>query len=110
MRYRKPAARIRFKVPFGPWPIPLLGILSCILLLINTSKGTAIRFFVWMGVGHVVYFSYSFRNSKTRQKHNRDITSGSNTRPGRDIFVIPDLAGKNSALEVDAEGTEITKL
>ena len=53
-----------FSVPFGPWLVPILGILLCILLLIGTTGGAAIRFGVWMGVGHIIYFSYGFWKSK----------------------------------------------
>ena len=56
-----------FKLPFGTWLIPTMGILLCILLLINTSKGTAIRFGIWMALGHIVYFSYGFWHSKSRE-------------------------------------------
>jgi amino acid transporter len=53
-----------FRVPFGPWLVPIVGILLCILLLINTTGGTAIRFAIWMAIGHIIYFSYGFWHSK----------------------------------------------
>lgn len=83
MRYRKTSVATFFKVPCGPWPIPVLGILSCILLLISTTKGTAIRFGIWMGVGHLVYFLFSYRHSHTRMQHNKDAPP--------DIYVIPEF-------------------
>jgi len=65
-----------FRVPLGPWLIPLVGILLCILLLTGTTKGTAIRFGIWMGIGHIVYFSYGFWHSKARlQKRQRSFIS-----------------------------------
>ncbi len=67
-----------FRVPFGPWLVPILGILLCILLLINTSKGTAIRFGIWMAIGHIIYFSYGFWHSKGRlERRERAGTSSS---------------------------------
>ena len=68
MRYKEKSVATFFKVPGGPWLIPVLGILSCVLLLINTTKGTAIRFGIWMAVGHLVYFFFSLRHSKIRRE------------------------------------------
>lgn len=110
MRYRKPAVSIRFKIPFGPWPIPLLGILCCILLLVNTTKGTAIRFVIWVGVGHLIYFFYSFRHSNAQRQYKRHSLRRPNARPRRDVFVVPNAREKISGLEVDAEDIEITRL
>ena len=110
MRYRKPAVSFRFKIPFGPWPIPLLGILCCILLMVNTTKGTAIRFVIWMGVGHLVYFFYSFRHSKAQRQYKRHLHSRLNARPPRNVFVVPNAPEKNSVSEVDAGDIEITRL
>ncbi len=66
MRYTHEDIPRSFQVPLGPWLIPFVGILLCILLLIGTTKGTAIRFGIWMGIGHIVYFSYGFWHSKAR--------------------------------------------
>ncbi len=66
MRYSHGDIPRSFRVPFGPWLIPILGILLCSLLLINTSKGTAIRFGIWLAIGHIVYFSYGFWHTRAR--------------------------------------------
>jgi len=55
-----------FRVPFGSWLIPIVGILLCILLLTNATREAAIRFGVLMGIGQIVYFSYGFWHSKAR--------------------------------------------
>lgn len=44
--------------------IPVLGALSCMYLLIEIPVISWLWFFVWMGIGLVIYFSYSYRNSK----------------------------------------------
>ena len=62
-----------FSVPFGPWLVPILGILLCTLLLITTSKGTAARFGIWMGIGHIVYFSYGFWHSRTHSSEQQNL-------------------------------------
>ena len=68
MRFSHDEMPRSFKVPLGPWLIPASGILLCILLLINISKGTGIRFGIWMGIGHVVYFFFGLRHSNIRSK------------------------------------------
>jgi hypothetical protein len=66
MRYKYHSMRGGFQVPFGGWLIPTVGALLCILLLINTTKGTGVRFAVWIAIGHIFYFGYSFRHAKAR--------------------------------------------
>ena len=55
-----------FRVPFGPWVIPPIGAILCVLLMVTSSKQTGIRLAVWMGVGQVIYFAYGFWHSKLR--------------------------------------------
>ena len=95
MRYRETGVSTFFKVPGGPWLIPVLGILSCVLLLINTSKGTAIRFGVWMAVGHLVYFFFSFRHSKARNNHKIDLANVINGEIPMDILAAPHIPEAN---------------
>lgn len=44
--------------------IPIMGVLSCLYLLIEIPAISWLWFFVWMGVGLVIYFLYGYRNSK----------------------------------------------
>ena len=62
LRYREPDRRRGFRAPFGP-VIPVLSALSCILLMAGLSIGTWLRFFGWLAIGLVVYFSYSRKRS-----------------------------------------------
>jgi len=55
-----------FRIPFGPWVIPPIGALLCLLLMITSSKETGIRLAVWLGIGQVIYFTYGYWNSKLR--------------------------------------------
>jgi basic amino acid/polyamine antiporter, APA family len=55
------SARYRaFRCPGVPL-LPALGILSCSILMISLPVITWIRFFGWMALGMVLYFSYGFR-------------------------------------------------
>ena len=44
--------------------IPLLGLTSCLYLLTGMSGSNWKYFFIWFGIGLVVYFLYGYRNSK----------------------------------------------
>lgn len=63
-----------FRIPLGPWVIPPIGALLCLLLMITSSKETGIRLAVWLGIGQIIYFTYGFWNSKLRaSKRNTSI-------------------------------------
>lgn len=46
--------------------IPLLGLTSCLYLLTGMSGANWKYFFIWFGIGLVVYFLYGYRNSRLR--------------------------------------------
>ena len=111
MRYTHSRVTRPFTVPFGPWVIPVIGSLLCILLLINTTKGTAIRYAIWMGIGQIVYFGYSYRHSKVgRQMRSGSLGSVAELVPGPpaeaiDMAVHPAPAPA-PRLEIVEEGIE----
>lgn len=44
--------------------IPVLGLLSCFYLMTELGYTNWLRFLIWLGLGLIVYFSYSFKNSR----------------------------------------------
>jgi basic amino acid/polyamine antiporter, APA family len=48
--------------------IPVLGMTSCLYLMVEIPAKSWLVFFVWMALGLVVYFSYGYRKSKLRNQ------------------------------------------
>jgi APA family basic amino acid/polyamine antiporter len=66
LRRIAPEARRPFKTPWVPL-IPVLGVLSCIALMLSLPADTWIRLVVWVGLGLAVYAAYGRRHSKLRK-------------------------------------------
>lgn len=49
--------------------IPVLGFTSCLYLMTELGYTNWLRFLIWLVVGLVVYFTYSYKHSKLQQKH-----------------------------------------
>ncbi|MDF1645618.1 MAG: amino acid permease [Legionellaceae bacterium] len=62
LRYTQPDMERPFKTPGAP-VVPLLGIMSCVYLMIHLPWVTLLRFIVWMALGMIVYFGFSRSNS-----------------------------------------------
>ena len=52
-------------VPGARWcpVVPVLGILSCLLLMFSLPPENWLRLFVWLALGLVIYFGYGRRHS-----------------------------------------------
>jgi basic amino acid/polyamine antiporter, APA family len=62
MRYTHPEAERPFRAPFVPL-VPILGILTCLLLMFSLPVDTWWRLLAWLLIGFVVYFGYGRRHS-----------------------------------------------
>ena len=62
LRVKRPEAHRPFRAPGGA-VFPVLGILSCIYLMLNLPIVTWVRFLVWLDVGMVIYWLYGRRMS-----------------------------------------------
>jgi len=60
----KPPASGGFRVPFGPYVVPVLSILSCLYIMKDLSTMTFRIFFIWMAVALSIYFIYGVRHSR----------------------------------------------
>ncbi len=67
LRYKEPDRERPFKTPLVPL-IPILSIGICLYLMFSLPGDTWLRLLVWLGIGIVIYFTYSIKHSKIRQK------------------------------------------
>ena len=62
MRRRHPEVPRPFKAPLFPF-VPILGILSCLMLMFSLPAENWLRLAIWLGIGLVIYFMYSRKHS-----------------------------------------------
>lgn len=62
LRITRPDAVRPFKVPFGAL-FPVLGIVSCLYLMLSLPVLTWIRFLVWLDIGLIIYWFYGRTHS-----------------------------------------------
>jgi APA family basic amino acid/polyamine antiporter len=62
MRRTNPNAKRPFRAPFVPL-VPILGILTCLLLMFSLPAENWYRLIIWLIVGLVIYFLYGRRHS-----------------------------------------------
>jgi APA family basic amino acid/polyamine antiporter len=63
LRKREPNRHRAFKTPWVP-VIPILGVISCLYLMLGLPWITWLRFGLWLLAGMAVYFFYGFRRSR----------------------------------------------
>lgn len=64
LRLREPERERAFRVPFGPWLVPGLGVLSSGFLIVYLPPTSWTRFFAWLAAGIVLYAAYGYRHSR----------------------------------------------
>jgi uncharacterized membrane protein len=62
LRARRPDHPRPFKVPFGSL-FPILGVVSCVYLMVNLTVMTWVRFLVWLDFGMFIYWFYGRTHS-----------------------------------------------
>jgi basic amino acid/polyamine antiporter, APA family len=63
LRRTQPDLPRAFRTPAVPL-IPILAVVACVFLMLNLGSLTWWRFVVWMAIGFLVYFGYSYRHSR----------------------------------------------
>ncbi len=72
LRYKDPQRKRPFRVPFGAWLIPSLGVVSYIFLMYYLPPASWWRFVAWLLLGFAVYLSYGYGRSEIGQKLGRN--------------------------------------
>jgi APA family basic amino acid/polyamine antiporter len=65
LRSKRPDAHRPFKVAGGP-VIPILGVASCLYLMVSLSVMTWMRFLLWLDLGMLIYWFYGRTHSSLR--------------------------------------------
>jgi len=63
LRYTRPDLERPFKTPLVPL-VPIMGMLTCLGLMVGLGRQTWERLFIWMVIGLVIYFFYGYRHSR----------------------------------------------
>lgn len=75
LRVKDPQRERPFRVPLGPWVVPMLGAASCVFLMIYLPPASWWRFVGWLILGMSVYFAYGYNNSIVGQQAGRPRTA-----------------------------------
>lgn len=67
MRIRHPDEPRPFKAPFFPF-VPILGVITCLILMLSLPSENWLRLLVWLLIGFVIYFGYGRRHSAMAQR------------------------------------------
>jgi APA family basic amino acid/polyamine antiporter len=63
MRRTHPEVHRPFRAPLGSI-VPVLGILSCLMLMFSLPAENWLRLFIWLAVGLTIYFTYGRHHSR----------------------------------------------
>ncbi len=63
LRRTQPERPRGFRVPLVPW-LPMISIVFCLILMMGLPLETWLRFFVWLIVGLLIYFTFGKRHSE----------------------------------------------
>jgi APA family basic amino acid/polyamine antiporter len=71
MRKTHPEAERPFRAPLVPF-VPIMGIVSCLILMFSLPEENWWRLIVWLLIGFVIYFSYGRRHSVMAKMRTRE--------------------------------------
>ena len=63
LRRRMPEVHRPFRTPWVPL-IPVLGVISCVILMVFLPISTWVRLAIWLALGFLIYFGYGRAHSK----------------------------------------------
>ncbi|MBS0388711.1 MAG: amino acid transporter, partial [Proteobacteria bacterium] len=63
LRRRMPDLQRPFRTPWVPL-VPILGVISCVVLMVGLPWTTWIRLAIWLVLGFAIYFGYGQKHSR----------------------------------------------
>lgn len=72
LRKKSPEIPRPFKTPLVPI-VPILGAVTCLLMITGLGIDNWLRLAVWLIIGFVIYFGYSVKHSKQRKKESENL-------------------------------------
>jgi APA family basic amino acid/polyamine antiporter len=114
LRYTNPNQPRPFRVPFGPYLLPLLGAVSCIFLMFYLPPASWWRFVGWLVLGFAIYSAYGYHRSVIGQKMGRSNRASGVLRvaalgfllAAAGLFTIPHNAGLSLLLHQAATAAD----
>lgn len=67
LRKTNPDLPRQFKTPWVPF-VPIMGIIVCALMIFGLGWENWLRLAGWLAIGFVIYFAYSYKNSRLRKR------------------------------------------
>src|SRR5438477_9338019 len=98
MRRTNPNANRPFRAPFVPL-VPILGILTCLLLMFSLPYENWVRLIIWLIIGLVIYFLYGRRHS-VMSEHTKHEISAHGVSPAGQAVADPDAPPSSPAAPV----------
>ena len=98
MRRTNPNAVRPFRAPFVPL-VPILGILTCLLLMFSLPAENWYRLIIWLLIGLVIYFLYGRRHS-VMSKHTMHEIKTHGVSPAGQAVADPDAPPSSPAGDV----------
>jgi APA family basic amino acid/polyamine antiporter len=81
MRKTNPEAERPFRCPWVP-VIPILGIVTCLVLMFSLPAANWLRLFGWLGLGLLIYFFYGRHHSILGKQLRGELPSGGHLSTG----------------------------
>ncbi len=91
LRVKQPDAPRAFKTPLVPL-VPILGVVTCLFMMVFLPLDTWIRLLVWMIIGFDVYIYYGIKASKLSDHLPSTYTRGARTVAGVGMILVVVLA------------------
>ncbi len=90
MRRTHPEAERPFRAPFVPL-IPILGVLTCLLLMFSLPAENWLRLGVWLLIGFAIYFGYGRRHSVMARHLEREVSRHGVSPAGAPVLDVDDV-------------------